>query len=64
MFFDRDQQGIPRRWVEQLKWAILSLGWRFNADRMALDYFRECYLPAAGATACDFRRYRARKDPL
>jgi len=64
MFFERDEHGIPRRWVRRLKWAILSLGWRFNADRMVLDYFRECYLPAAGASPCDFRRYRARRDPL
>ncbi|MHC4235333.1 MAG: alpha-glucan family phosphorylase [Planctomycetota bacterium] len=64
MYFDRDEQGIPRRWLARVKWAIMSLGWRFNADRMVLDYFRECYLRAAGATPCDFRRYRARKDPL
>jgi len=64
LYFDRDGQGVPRRWLERIRWAIISLGWRFNADRMVLDYFRECYLPAAGATPCDFRRFRARKDPL
>ena len=64
MFFDRDPQGIPRRWVERMKWAIISLGWRFNSDRMVKDYFRECYTRAAGTSACDFRRYRAREEPL
>ncbi len=62
MFFDRDDKGIPREWVERIRWALVSLGSRFNADRMVLDYFRECYLPAAGATPCDLRRFRSRKD--
>ena len=61
-FFDRDAKGIPRAWVERIRWAIVSLGSRFNADRMVLDYFRECYLPAAGASPCEFRRFRARND--
>jgi starch phosphorylase len=24
------------------------LGWRFNADRMVMDYTVNCYVPAAG----------------
>jgi starch phosphorylase len=64
LFFDRDSKGIPRQWVQRMKWAIISLGWRFNSDRMVLDYFRESYLRAAGAAACDFRRYRARAETL
>ena len=27
-------------------------GWRFNADRMVMDYVRSCYLPAAGGLSC------------
>ncbi|MCP4245867.1 MAG: glycosyltransferase family 1 protein [bacterium] len=63
LFYDRDPQGIPRRWLERVKWAIMSLGWRFNADRMVLDYLRECYLPAAGVTPCDFGRFRGGQNP-
>jgi starch phosphorylase len=33
-----------------MKWSIVSLGWRFNANRMVLDYMRNAYLPAVGAT--------------
>jgi starch phosphorylase len=64
MFYDRDKTGVPRRWVERMKWAIASLAWRFNSDRMVMDYFRECYIRAAGASSCDFRRYRAREEAL
>jgi hypothetical protein len=48
LFFDRDETGLPRRWIQRMKHSIVSLGWRFNADRMVMDYVRRCYLPAAG----------------
>jgi hypothetical protein len=44
--------GVPRGWVERMKRTIRTLGWRFNTDRMVIDYARECYLPAAGASSC------------
>jgi starch phosphorylase len=49
LFFDLDANGLPRRWVERMKHSIMSLGARFNADRMVKDYVEACYLPAAGA---------------
>ena len=36
-----------------MKRAIRTLGWRFSADRMVMDYVRESYIPAAGGTSCD-----------
>ena len=50
--------------MEMVKWAVISLGWRFSADRMVLDYFRETYLPAAGAMPCDYRAHRPHDDGL
>jgi starch phosphorylase len=35
-----------------MKQSLRTLGWRFNTDRMLMDYTRECYLPAAGTTSC------------
>ncbi len=58
MFYDRDAAGIPRQWIKRMKWTIMSLGWRFNSNRMVTDYFRECYIRAAGALSSDFRGYR------
>ncbi len=52
LYYDRDEHGVPRGWVKAMKRAIQSLAWRFNADRMVMDYLRESYLPAAGGTSC------------
>ena len=51
LYYDRDEHGVPRGWVARVKRAIRTLGWRFNTDRMVMDYARECYLPSAGATS-------------
>jgi starch phosphorylase len=53
LYYDRDEDGLPRGWIERMKRAIASLGWRFNADRMVMDYVREGYLPAAGGLSCN-----------
>ena len=52
LFYDRDEHDVPRGWVARMKRTIRTLGWRFNTDRMVIDYARECYLPAAGAQNC------------
>jgi starch phosphorylase len=31
-----------------MKRTIRTLGWRFSANRMVMDYVRHCYVPAAG----------------
>jgi starch phosphorylase len=38
-----------------MKRTIRTLGWRFNADRMVMDYTLKCYVPAAGGTSSDMR---------
>jgi starch phosphorylase len=48
LYYDRDYQGLPRAWIARMKRAIRTLGWRFNANRMVMDYVRLCYMPAAG----------------
>jgi starch phosphorylase len=52
LYYDRDEHDVPRGWVARMKRTIRTLGWRFNTDRMVIDYTRECYLPAAGAQTC------------
>jgi starch phosphorylase len=52
LYYDRDEYGVPRRWCARMKQSLRTLGWRFNTDRMVMDYTRECYLPAAGTTSC------------
>ncbi len=54
-YYDRDDQGVPRGWIERMKRTIRTLGWRFNTDRMVIDYANNCYLPAAGARSSHMR---------
>jgi starch phosphorylase len=52
IYYDRDQDGLPREWIARVKRAIRTLGWRFSADRMVMDYVTSAYIPAAGGTSC------------
>jgi glycogen phosphorylase len=45
MFYDRDQEGIPRRWVAKMKEAIRLNAPRFNTARMLRDYAEQGYFP-------------------
>ena len=53
LYYLRDHDGLPTGWIRRMKRTIRTLGWRFNADRMVMDYTRKCYIPAAGATSSD-----------
>ena len=55
LFYSRDRDGLPRGWIKRMKRTIRTLGWRFNADRMVMDYTRKCYIPAAGGTSSEIR---------
>jgi glycogen phosphorylase len=46
MFYDRDSEGIPRRWVAKMKDAISLNAPRFNTSRMLRDYADQGYVPA------------------
>ncbi len=53
LYYQRDRDGLPRGWIRRMKRTIRTLGWRFNADRMVMDYALKCYVPAAGGTSSD-----------
>ncbi|MEK7380997.1 MAG: hypothetical protein AAB075_08310, partial [Gemmatimonadota bacterium] len=46
MYYDRDDDGLPIRWVERMRNALRVAGRRFTADRMVQEYVTRCYLPA------------------
>ncbi len=48
-FFDRDERGIPARWLAIMKEAIRSCAPRFSMSRQVKDYVEQLYLPAASA---------------
>ena len=55
LYYQRDKDGLPRGWIKRMKRTIRTLGWRFNADRMVMDYTQKCYIPAAGGTSSEMR---------
>jgi glycogen phosphorylase len=55
LYYDRDKDGLPRGWITRMKRTIRTLGWRFSADRMVMDYTRNCYIPAAGGTSSEMK---------
>jgi starch phosphorylase len=44
MFFDRDEQGIPRQWIQRIRRAMVTLVSQFTTDRMVKEYTRKYYL--------------------
>ncbi len=44
LYYKRDASGLPRGWIARQKDAFRTLAWRFNADRMVMDYVQR--LPA------------------
>lgn len=59
LFYERDRDGLPRAWIKRMKRGVRTLGWRFSADRMVMDYVSKCYVPAAGGTSSDMSRSRS-----
>jgi starch phosphorylase len=55
LFYQRDRDGLPRGWIKRMKRTIRTLGWRFNANRMVMDYTLKCYIPASGGASSDMR---------
>jgi len=47
MFYDRDMSGLPVKWIETIKHAMMTLTPKFNTERMLIDYFNTMYLPTA-----------------
>jgi starch phosphorylase len=46
-YFERDENGIPQRWVEMMRASIRHIATEFSARRMVIDYFNTAYAPGA-----------------
>lgn len=44
LFFDRDDQGIPRGWIDKIRRAMQTLIPQYNTDRMVAEYVTKYYL--------------------
>lgn len=56
-FYDRDEKGIPRRWVARVRESMARLAPRYSSNRMMQEYLDSYYLPLTSAY-----RKRAGKD--
>jgi starch phosphorylase len=46
-FYDRDENGMPQRWLGRIRESMALLTPRFSASRAIRDYTEDHYLPAA-----------------
>lgn len=46
-YFDRDEDGVPRAWVETMIECLATIPPPFQTDRMVTEYFDKAYAPAA-----------------
>ena len=58
LYYQRDDDDLPQAWIARMKRAVRTLGWRFNADRMVMDYVSSTYIRAAGGLSCDLSNVR------
>jgi glycogen phosphorylase len=56
LFYDRDTDDLPLNWIARMKRSVSTLGWKFNSDRMVMDYTLQSYIPAAGGLSCEMVR--------
>ena len=47
MYYDRNEKGIPVKWVETMKHSIASTGGKYSTARMLEDYTSKFYIPLA-----------------
>ncbi len=56
MFYTRNAQGVPERWVEMQKRALVTMASQFSSDRMVQEYAERFYF------SCSDRFQRLRAD--
>ena len=52
-YYDRDEDGLPIRFLQLMRNSIASTIWRFSTTRMLHEYVERLYLPAAGVETRD-----------
>lgn len=50
MYYDKDQNGISKKWMEVMKNSIISTGGNYSTSRMLVDYIEQLYMPLADLT--------------
>jgi len=53
LYYDRDENWIPRGWLQRVKESIRTLAPMFSTSRMVKEYTTEMYVPAAMSSALE-----------
>jgi starch phosphorylase len=51
LYYERDDAGLPRKWISMMKNSIATLVPEFNSDRMVEEYARRIYSPTVSMSA-------------
>jgi len=46
MFYERNKNGLPEKWIKKMKESIKTILPRFSTDRMVKEYTSKMYIPA------------------
>ncbi|MCI6584082.1 MAG: alpha-glucan family phosphorylase [Mobiluncus sp.] len=49
-FYDRDENGVPRHWMEMVRHTLATLGPQVQAQRMVSEYVEKLYTPVAASS--------------
>lgn len=47
LYYERDENGLPRGWLQVAKNSVIEIGPLFSTHRMLRDYYSEMYYPTA-----------------
>lgn len=46
LFYERNDQGLPEKWIKMMKQSVIKVGSVYNTHRMVSDYYQKYYLQA------------------
>ena len=50
IYYDRERNGISKRWMEIMKNSIITTGGKYSTARMLVDYTNQLYIPLCNLT--------------
>ena len=50
IYYDKDEKGISKKWMEIMKNSIITTGGKYSTSRMLVDYIKKLYLPLCTLT--------------
>lgn len=49
-YYDKDENGISKTWIQYMKNSIMSTGGKYSTSRMLVDYTNQLYMPLCNLT--------------